>query len=224
MIGHLRGEVLFSDGHELIIQTVSGIGYQVFFGAVLAEGSYTSIFVSHIIKEGSEELYGFKTLREKKMFELAISVKGVGPKSAFALLNALSVEHIIEAVTFEQKKTLQKAPGIGAKAAAQMILDLTGKVQKIKMYSNKFYTTPHESYIEPGLANTSAAQMVFDEEIMPEDIPEGISENIILSDAIMACKELGFQESQILPIANKMMGEHQITKPEQLVHLVLKEI
>lgn len=222
MIGHLRGEVLFSDGHELVIQTVSGVGYQVFFGQVLSEGTHASIFVSHIIKEGSEELYGFKTLREKKMFELAISVKGVGPKSAFALLSALSVEQIIEAVMFEQKKTLQKAPGIGAKAAAQMILDLSGKVQKIKMYSNKYFTVQGVSTAQEVVA--APTQLQFDEAIVEEEVKSNLSENVIISDAIMACKELGFNEEQIIPLANKVMGEHQITKAEQLVHLVLKEM
>ncbi len=79
MIGHLQGEVLFSDGNEVVVLTNSGIGYQIFFGNVLVEGSRASVFISHVIKEGSEELYGFKTLRDKKTFEMLIKVKGVGP-------------------------------------------------------------------------------------------------------------------------------------------------
>ena len=219
MIGHLRGDVLFSDGYELVIQTTSGVGYQVYFGQVLSEGIQCSIYISHIIRESSEDLYGFKTLREKKMFELILSVKGVGPKSGFALLNTLTVDQIIEAVTFEQKKTLQKTPGIGAKAAAQMILDLCGKVQKIKMYSNKFFVNKN--------LNNSETLDSFDLSISDSFTQEEVintSENVIISDALMACKELGFNEGHIVPIANKVMSEHRITKAEQLVHLVLKEI
>ena len=69
MIGYLNGEVLFSDGSELIVKTQSGVGYQVHFNNVVTEGSQIEIYISHVIKESSEDLYGFQTLRDKKMFE-----------------------------------------------------------------------------------------------------------------------------------------------------------
>jgi Holliday junction DNA helicase RuvA len=56
MIGFLCGEVLFSDGNESVLQTPSGIGYQVFYNKVLVESSQAAIFISHIIKEDSETL------------------------------------------------------------------------------------------------------------------------------------------------------------------------
>ena len=204
----------------MILLTNSGIGHQVYFGHVLPEGSKAAIFISHVVKEASEELYGFKTLRGKKMFELLTKVKGVGPKSAFSLVAAIGTNNIIDAITFENKKVLTKAPGIGAKAASQMILDLSGKVAKIKMYSN--YSYEIDAQIPVGkLAKISAPSLIASEE---EEVEEVIYDETVLRDTLMACKELGFSEDKITPLAQKIMGENQITKPEQLIHLVLKEV
>ena len=217
MIGHLQGEVLFSDGVESVILTNSGIGYQVYIHQVLPEGSLASIFISHVIREASEELYGFRTIREKKMFEMLTSVKGVGPKSAFSLASNVGVDQIINAITMDDKKTLTKAPGIGAKAAAQMILDLQNKVAKIKMYSNKTL----------GVSELSTPALDLQPELFQEVEAESsnhVADQTILNDALMACKELGFKEEKVIPIAQKILGSNEITKPEQLIHLVLKEV
>lgn len=220
MIGHLQGEVLFSDGREIIILTASGIGYQVYLGDVLAEGRRVSLFVSHVQRETSQELYGFKTLREKKMFELLNSVKGVGPKSAFTLLGALGVHSIIDAILMENKKNLTKAPGIGPKAASQMVLDLSGKVAKIKMYSAKVRLAAPVKF---DLAGGREEQTEFFESV-DEFLGPSVADEGILNDALMACKELGFKEEKIIPLAQKILEQGLVARAEQLVHLVLKEI
>ena len=216
MIGHLQGEVIFSDGVEAVVLTNSGIGYQVYISQVLPEGRHASIFISHVIREASEELYGFKTIREKKLFELLTSVKGVGPKSAFSLVGAVGVDQIINSILFDDKKTLTKAPGIGAKAAAQMILDLQGKISRIKMYSNR----------SMGVQDVSEPSAISVEGLIEEVEMNSTVENqdLIIKDAIMACKELGFKEDKIVPLAQKILATNKISKAEQLVHLVLKEV
>lgn len=213
MIGHIQGKVIFSDGVETIVLTSSGIGYQVFYSKVLPEGSLASLYISHQIKEASEQLFGFQNLRDKKMFELLTSVKGVGPKGAFNLLGFLGTESLIEAVLLENKKILTKAPGVGPKAASQIILDLVKKINKIKMYSPsyKIETAPLEEL------------SVFKEvESVNETI--GNSSHEIMNDALIACKELGFREEQVIPLAQKILSNNEVLKAEQLVHLVLKEI
>ncbi|AYF45920.1 MULTISPECIES: Holliday junction branch migration protein RuvA [Halobacteriovorax] len=217
MIGLLQGEVVFSDGNELILFSPSGVGHQIYFQHVLPEGSIAAIFISHIVKEASEELFGFRSLREKKAFEMLLSVKGVGPKGAFALVTSIGVDNIIDAILFENKKTLQKAPGIGAKAASQIILDLSGKAQKIKMYSKASATATSvpDTVIQPTL----------NLEIIEETIHATPSyDSALMNDAIMACKELGFTEDKVMPLAKRILDENQITRAEQLVHLVLKEV
>lgn len=222
MIGHIQGEVLFSDGHELIILTNSGIGYQVFYGQILAEGSHASIYISHVIKEASEELYGFHTLRAKKLFEMLTSVKGVGPKSAFNLIMALGEQQIITSISLEDKKALTKAPGIGPKAAAQMILDLGSKIHKIKMYGDSYKIMIPAVVADGAHGKTKIVQETLFENKKKREL--GHDENQIIIDTIMACKELGFREDQIIPVAQKVLKETQVSRPEQLVHLVLKEI
>lgn len=221
MIGHLEGNVIFSDGLELIIKTNSGIGYQVHCAHIFAEGSVAEIYVSHIVKDGSEELYGFRTLREKKLFELLITVNGVGPKSGYSLVKNLGAESIIEAVLIDNKAALKKAPGVGPKAAAQLILDLSEKIKKIKMYKDEQQLITNIPTIEttnldntyqdelPGVSSTSS---------------ELTNYNSLLDDAILACTELGFREDKVLPIAKKLLSNNKIIKAEQLVHLVLREV
>ena len=212
MIGFLKGEVLFSDGIETILLTSNGVGHQVYLNKVLVEGSTNELFISHIVKEASEELYGFTTLRSKKLFEVLIKVKNVGPKSAYSLISALGADQIIDAILLENKAVLKKAPGVGERAAAQMILDLAGKISKVKMYTDR------NKIMDP---SSDQRENIEHQSIIEESVQ---AESLILSDAIMACKELGFQEDKILPLANRVMNENKILKAEQLVHLVLKEV
>jgi Holliday junction DNA helicase RuvA len=213
MIGHIQGKVLFSDGVETIVLTSSGIGYQVYFNRVLSEGSFQSLFISHQIKEASEQLFGFPNLRDKKMFELLTSVKGVGPKGAFNLLGFLGTENIIESILLENKKTLTKAPGVGPKAAAQIILDLSKKISKIRMYSPS-YKLDADNLIDLPAFKIGEVEA---------DFPTSTT-HLLMDEALVACKELGFREEQVLPLAQKILNENDVTKAEQLVHLVLKEI
>ncbi len=220
MIGFLTGEVLFSDGQECIIQTPSGIGYQVYYHRVLIEGTMAAIFIAQIIKEDSEHLYGFHSLRAKKLFELLLTVKGIGPKSAYNLICTLGVSEIINAVNLEAKATLTKVPGLGTKGAAQMILDLAGKIDKVKMYSDSSRVFKAQSSIAAVSQLSVAEELTFTEEI-PAVFA---NQHDIMNDTLMACKELGFREEKIIPLAQKILGANLITKPEQLIHLVLKEL
>lgn len=220
MIGFLNGEVLFSDGNESIIQTTTGIGYQVFYNKVLVEGTHAAIFVAHIIKEDSETLFGFHSLRAKKLFEMLLTVKGIGPKSAYNLIANLGVNEIINAVNLEAKGSLTKVPGLGAKGAAQIVLDLAGKIDRVKMYSDS------SKIIRGGLAPSVKTSLQIEEtHYIEEEVSAGsMNQHQIMNDTLMACKELGFKEDKIIPIAQKILGANLITKPEQLIHLVLKEL
>lgn len=220
MIGFLSGEVLFSDGHECIIQTVSGVGHQVFYNKVLIEGTMAAIYIAHIIKEDSENLYGFHSLRAKKLFELLLTVKGIGPKSAYNLICNLGVNEIINAVNLEAKNTLTKIPGLGTKGAAQIILDLAGKIDKVKMYSDSSRVYKAQPQVV-----THTQLSIAEEFTIKDDMPIlKNNQHDILNDTLMACKELGFKEDKIIPLAQKILGANLITKPEQLIHLVLKEL
>lgn len=209
MIGFIQGKVLFSDGQESILLTASGIGHQIHTAKILAEGSEQGLYISHIVRETSEELYGFTTLKEKKTFELLTTVKNVGPKSAFAIVNSLGVNGIITAIAYEDKKSLQKAPGVGAKAAAQIVLDLSSKIQKIQMYSEDYQ-------MELEIGDIEVTQPTLTSQANPH--------SSLIDDTLLACKELGFKEETVLPLAQKILESNSLSRPEQLVHLVLKEM
>ena len=151
---------------------------------------------------------------------MLLTVKGIGPKSAYNLISNLGVNEIINAVNLEAKASLTKVPGLGTKGAAQIILDLAGKIDRVKMYSESSKTFKSSS-----LKNNSIQFELSNEKNSLEEFKtSSINQHEILNDALMACKELGFKEDKIIPIAQRILGANQISKPEQLIHLVLKEI
>lgn len=197
MIGYLEGDVLYQDEKEVLIKLADGMGYTVYYqGKVFSDKA--SLYIVHVIKEADEELYGFDSIRDKKLFEYLVSVKGVGPKSAQALMLALDFDQIMFAIKTEAKKTLSKAPGIGPKAAAQIILDLSSRIQQLEhMLDGKMPTTPSE--------NISIGGSVYQE-------------------ALLAGIELGFKENQIGPVLKDILENNKIEKPEQLLQQALKEL
>ena len=122
-------------------------------------------------------------LLEIKKLELLTSVKGVGPKSAYSLISALGSDTVIQAVQLENKKSLSKAPGVGAKAAAQICLDLGNKIQTVLMYKGTG---------ETGMMVAGEAKVLEVSESLP--MFNNSSATPILEEALMACKELGFKE------------------------------
>ncbi len=189
MIAFLQGNILFSDGNELIIKTGDGVGYQVFYLSVLIEDEISSIYISQVVRENAVELYGFKSLSDKKMFEMLTSVKGVGPKSAFYLVWELGSDKLADAIYNDIQSVLSSVSGVGKKTAAQIVLDLKNKIKKAKLYSMEF--------------NENGS---------------------ILEDALIALKELGFKENVILSKIQSIMKNNKLTKAEQIVHMVLKDL
>lgn len=221
MIGVLTGQVLFSDGVESILQTSSGTGYQIFCSHIFPEGDVASVYVSHIVRETAELLFAFKSLRDKKLFELLTTVKGVGPKSAYNIVSQISQEEILRAVSTDQKTMLTKVSGVGAKAASQIILDLNKKIHKITMYSDEPLSV---SFTNAAAAKVEAAPKQVNSKDKLEKVELKFDNNSILNDTILACENLGFQTDKVIPLAQRILKENIIKKPEQLVHLVLKEI
>lgn len=221
MIGYIRGEVIFSDGNEVILLMDSGVGHQIFYNKILVEGSFIHLYISHIVRENSEELFGFINLRTKKLFEVLITAKGVGPKSAYAIVGKLGVDQICEAIQFQNKNILTRVSGVGPKAASQIILDLGKKIQKVKMYSD-VQRVP----IEEGDARKERSRndRLGEGPILEVDQDETFDHTAILNDALAACSELGFKSGEVISLAQRLIRENSITRAEQLVHLVLKEV
>lgn len=131
MIAFLKGTV-FSLGVDYVVVDVGGVGYRVGFNRPEALQLKSSVFLHTImiVKEDSQTLYGFLTSEEKQVFEQLINVKGIGPKTALAALSVANLDHLTQAILSEDIAFLKTLPGIGAKSAAQIILDLKGKLVK----------------------------------------------------------------------------------------------
>ena len=138
MIAFLRGTV-FAFGLDYVIVDVSGVGYHVYFSRpeTLTLNSQVLLYTYQQIKEDQHSLFGFLSLVEKDLFEQIISVKGIGPKTTMTLLSVSSVDQIILAITNQDVDFLKSLPGIGAKTASQIILDLKGKLISIDNQDNK---------------------------------------------------------------------------------------
>ena len=218
MIGSITGSVLYQNDSHVIIQTNTGIGYKVAYSKKsLAKEAGVFLYTAQTFRENGQDLYGFDTVKDLETFELLCSVKGVGAKSAFSLVNSLGHKNVLNAITFENKKLLSTAPGIGNKAASQIILDLQTKLPKL--------TWIHLAEECSGADTKNNDSTEYDLK-MTEDLVELSDKNndLFIQDALMACKDLGFKENEILPTIHTIMSKGNISSPEELVQMVLKGI
>lgn len=131
MIAHISGKIAEKFAGSVIVD-VSGVGYEVivptgeFERAVLNE--QIKFYTYHNITDRSQELFGFSSLAAKKLFELLITVQGVGPRAGIAIMSLGETEEVRNAIACEDAKFIQKAAGVGKKSAERVILDLKDKV------------------------------------------------------------------------------------------------
>lgn len=131
MISFLRGRLINKGLNYAIIETAN-IGYQVFCGETLLNDlrldSEVEIYTHHHIREEANDLYGFKTLEDLELFELLLTVSGVGPKSALGILSIATSGDIKEAIVRGDANLLTKVSGIGKKTAERLVLELKNKI------------------------------------------------------------------------------------------------
>lgn len=203
MIGYVSGTVVYSDSQKSVILTASGVGYEVHTSTPMVPNRDIALFISHIIREQSQDLYGFETADDKKFFEMLLDVNGIGPKSAFGLVTHLGVQQIISAITFENVDVLKSAPGVGKKSAEQIVLSLKDKVTKLEMgFAVK------ENPIKSGVKTKS----------------ENKVDAFLVKETLAACQGLGFKDQDVLPMIQRHLQEGLVQKPEDLVKLILKEL
>lgn len=133
MIYSLKGTVRELTPAYAVID-VAGVGYYLGISLqtanVLQLGKDAFLYTQQIFREDAQLLFGFATREEKEMFNLLISVSGVGSVSALIMLSSLSNSEIASAITNGQSGLLQKVKGIGVKTAERIVVDLRDKVQK----------------------------------------------------------------------------------------------
>lgn len=135
MIGYLTGKIISSKPTQILID-VNGVGYSVNISIntfeKIAEKEIVSLFIHTSVKEDSITLFGFFTQSEKEMFELLISISGIGPKLGLGILSGIMVDDLIYAISTGNVSRLIAIPGIGRKTAERVVLELKNKVNNIK--------------------------------------------------------------------------------------------
>lgn len=200
MFYYLNGTVS-EIGQSSIILDVGGVGFEVNTSlqtiSDLKSGNQAKLYISESIGENNFDLYGFSELKEKRFFELLISVSGVGPKAAISLLSSLRTDSMILAIVNDDIRTLTAAPGIGKKIAQRIILELRDK-----------------------LGAEMPAVSIGSDSIVPQAISS--AEDRAVADAIAGLSVLGYSVSEVNPIIRRTDWTGMTA--DQIIREVLKNM
>lgn len=137
MLAYITGKVIHLDTSTAILLT-NNLGYKVNItiptAFKLALNDNISLWLYNHIKEDQNSLFGFENIEELKMFELLISVSGVGPKSALTLLSTNTIKNVATALSQSKPELLAKAPGLGKKTLEKMCIELREKVSNFETH------------------------------------------------------------------------------------------
>jgi holliday junction DNA helicase RuvA len=131
MIASIEGTIT-AVFHDAMIVSVNGIGYRIFVppAAMGDKGDTTLLHTSLIVREDSLTLFGFATPADRDLFELLLTINGVGPKVALSILSTLSADNLRNAVVADRAEILTRVPGIGKKTAQKILFELKDKLPK----------------------------------------------------------------------------------------------
>ena len=211
MISYIRGDVLFRNESSVVID-VNGIGYEVFVPynvlcTLERTGGQVELYTYLQVKEDGISLFGFATRQDLNTFKLLITVNGIGPKGALGLMSYMTTKDLILAVLADDAQAISKAPGIGAKTAGKLILEL-----KDKFKLEDTLGTGTDFGFAGDTANTAAASA-------------GVSESdeyaAMKSEAVQALTALGYSSSEALKAIRSVPEEEGMTV-EKLLKLGLK--
>jgi Holliday junction DNA helicase RuvA len=148
MLAYISGKIIAKQGGELIILN-QGLGYKVSVSSDIyneaTQDSEIELYTHQHVREDSLDLYGFKNLDDLEMFEMLLSVSGIGPKSALAVLSLSSTNHLKEAIVSEDAAMLTKVSGVGKKTAQRVVLELKEKIAKLGDFNNDTQTAVSSS-------------------------------------------------------------------------------
>ncbi len=132
MLAYLNGKILVKRENYIIV-VVNGLGYKIFVAPKLIADllGEVELYLYQQIKEDGSALFGFKTVSELEFFELLLTVSGIGPKSALAILSLAKVEEIKEAIALGNADLLTTVSGIGRKTAERLVMELKNKISHL---------------------------------------------------------------------------------------------
>ena len=201
MISYIKGELTEVFEDTVVVET-NGIGYNIRVpGSVLdrlpSVGSSVRIYTYLYVKEDAMNLFGFLNRDDLSVFKLLLNVSGIGPKGALAILSTIGPDDLRFAVLSEDVKTISSAPGIGAKTAKRLIIELKDKLKLAEVF-------------ETALANKEKAS----------------SENDVLlarNEAVEALVALGYASAQVMKAVQQVENAEE-KDSEQILKEALKKL
>lgn len=183
MITHLNGRLVEKNPTNVVIEC-SGVGYNVLISlhsfSQLGKDEAIRLYTRFIVREDAQLLYGFVTTDERSVFDLLISVSGIGPNTAMIMLSSLSPEEVASAILSEDVKVIQSVKGIGLKTAQRVIIDLKDKILKLNLGTENIAVQNNTMRFDALNALLSlgfdkkAAEKAVDKVAQPEDTVEKI--------------------------------------------------
>ena len=197
MLAYIKGTLEMKMTGYIVID-VGGLGYKVYMSDSGIEklgniGDTVKVHTYYKVREDDISIFGFNTLEELKMFELLISVSGVGAKTALGMLAVCEPTEFALAVITEDVKTLTQMPGIGAKSAQRIILELKDKIKKEQQIQELTNAT----------GKISGAKTKLEERIENEEK---------IDEAIAALQVLGYNKREIEKAFDKLVKENMTTE------------
>ena len=199
MIAYLSGKLLEKEANSVIVD-VGGVGYDVMiplstFYDLGEIGEDISLRIFTYVREDTLQLFGFKTVRERELFLLLISVSGIGPKSAITALSGMSADEIIGAIRQNNLARLNSIPGVGKKTAERLVIELRDKIAKLSAVAS--------------------------EEMKSEGIPNMSGDNVY-DDAISALSNLGYHSNAAEKALKQAMQEGTEVSVQKLLRRSLQ--
>ena len=203
MIAHLSGTLLAKHATSVIVD-VGGVGYEVtipvttFYDLGETNTPVRLQIYTHV-REEALQLFGFRTLRERELFTLLISVSGIGPKSAVAMLSGMSADEIVTAIRQSNYARITSIPGVGRKTAERLVIELRDKMAALSG------PAPEE---QVGAGGPTAAQ----------------SEDALREDTLAALLQLGFPKPAAEKAMTNAMQEGGDLSVEMLLRRSLRQL
>ncbi|MDP4033064.1 MAG: Holliday junction branch migration protein RuvA [Pseudorhodobacter sp.] len=220
MIGKISGRIDYR-GPDHVLIDVRGVGYIVHvsdrtLASLPGPGEAVALYTEMLVREELLQLFGFPTLLEKEWHRLLMSVQGVGAKAAMAILGTLGVEGAARAISLGDARSLQAAPGIGAKIAQRVVLELKSKAPGLMArgggLAGRAEASGDDAVLEPmPAARTAAAK-------------PGPAQNraVHTSDALSALTNLGYGPGDAAQAVAQAAGESPEADTAALIRAALK--
>ncbi|AJI73242.1 holliday junction DNA helicase RuvA [Francisella tularensis subsp. novicida GA99-3548] len=196
MISFIKGALIEKDPTALLID-VNGIGYEVFvpmttFYTLGDIDSQVSLYTHFVVREDAQQLYGFKSKVDKKVFQELIKVNGIGARTAIAILSGMDSKTLLHCIENKDYALLATVPGIGKKTAERLVVEIYDKLLKManEIYAQTSGTTTTSQDSQAQQAPTSA-----------------VLANSIFNESVDALLALGYKQKDAEKMARSAMGD-----------------